>query len=65
MKVSDLQIDVSAEVSKKTLKKIKKMLVRKKKEIDSCKKTLRLMEDSYNDLIETDINDLELDDYEY
>jgi len=65
MKVSELKIDVSTEVSKKTLKKIKKMLVRKKKEIDSCKKTLRLMEDSYNDLIETDINDLELDDYEY
>jgi len=65
MKVSELKIDVDEKISKKKLKKIKKMLTRRRNEVSSCKKTLKLLEDSYNELIESNVEDLELDNYEY
>ena len=65
MKMKELLTDVETELASEEQENAKLLLCEKVREIKAAKKTLKLLEKKYTEFLETDIEDLELDDYEY
>lgn len=65
MKVKDLDLDVQDAINTELEEKAVEILIRKKKEILSCEKTLKKLKKKYDKFLESDIEDLELDGFEY
>lgn len=64
-KVKDLLDIAKAEIKTEKGKKIISLIKSHLKDIESCKKTLRKLEKKYNELLETDISEIELEEWRY
>jgi len=65
MKVKDLLEKANEEVVEEKAKKVVEKLKISLNNVDSAKKTLKVIEKKHNDLLETDVDDLELSKYDY
>lgn len=64
-KVKDLLDIAKAEIKTEKGKKIISLIKSHLKDIESCKTTLRKLEKKYNELLETDISEIELEEWRY
>ena len=65
MKVKELLEKAKKEIKTEDEQKVVDELKVREREIRSCKKTLAKLEKSRNELLEKEVDDLELDEYEY
>ena len=65
MKAKSLLKKAKEDLKNENEEKIVEMLKKSLKEINDCKKTLKKLEKKHKDLLETDIEDLELENFEY
>ena len=65
VKVKTLMKDIEDEMIDETNQEVKELVKLKLEELNSARKTVKVLEKKLNELLETDIIDLELDDYDY
>jgi hypothetical protein len=64
-KVKDLLSIVEDEMIDEANQEVKELVKLKLEELNSARKTVKVLEKKMKELLETDIMDLELDDYDY
>jgi len=65
MKVREMLEDTQAELEEERKAAIKGILKEKLKNVADCKKTLKKAEKYLNEFMESDIDEIETDEYEY
>ena len=65
MKVKELAEQAESELKSENDKKVVTLLKCSFKKVEAARKTLKLLEKNHLDLLEMDVEELELDDYEY
>ena len=65
MKVREMLEDTQAELEEERKAAIKGILKEKMKNVADCKKTLKKAEKYLNEFMESDIDEIETDEYEY
>ena len=65
MKVKEFVEDVKVEIGDERAEKVKSMLKTSLKQVASAKKTLKALEKQHEEFMEEDVDDLELEDFEY
>jgi len=65
MQVKNVLEEATKELAEESQEKIKEIVKASLKNVNSCKKTLRAAEKAHEELLNSDIDDIELDDYVY
>jgi uncharacterized protein Yka (UPF0111/DUF47 family) len=65
MKVNELLEMAKQEIEEESSKLALSLVKNSLKDIRACEKTLRKLKSAHTKLLDTDVEDLELDDYEY
>jgi len=65
MKLRELEQKAIEEIKEDEDKKAVEYIKELKTDLESAKRTVKRLENRYNDMLEKDVEDLELDDYEY
>lgn len=65
MKVKEFENDVDVEMAEDEKQEVISLVKNSKRKLKAAKKTLKEMEKAHLELMETDVDDLELDRFEY
>ena len=65
MKVEELMSVAENELKDENQEKIVEMIKKSLKRVKAAKRTLKAMETAHTELLQTEVDDLDLDDYEY